>query len=143
MWEETAESDHRETRIDFAQGSLYFSASYDGPVRSHEIRHFRAETRRDTGIALHLFPFDDCVYLGTPEGFFPIKHEYKKDPDSFAVTVYKSADIPQENGLLMEPLATAVQTQRTEDGAVYRIQVEEALPLLSFMAVLALPVALS
>lgn len=130
--------DHRTTTVEFENGSLRFSAAYDGPVRPHTVRSFSG-----SDVSLHTFYFnrqDPQFYLCSDDGFFPIHME--KNNGDFKITVYKSPPVPQADGLLYPVLASITKTQTHRDGFEYRIRAEE-MPRLLLMAVFSLPFTLN
>lgn len=132
--------DHRKLKMYFEGGALFFSAAYDGPLRDKFIWNFRDEQGKDTGICLLVYPWAQQSCLSSMDGFFPIQTECTDD--SFTITVCRSTPVPQKDGLLYTPLATLVQTGRSEKRFDYQIQVEESVPTPLLMAIFTLPFTL-
>lgn len=134
-------ADHRQTKIHFAGGTLYFSAAYDGPLRGQVIWPFMDEAHKCTDMALHCFPFADQAYLCSSEGFFPITKAY--DRGMFELRLYRRTSRVSGEGLHYTAFAKVMQTQRTEHGYMYMLQVEDGVPDSLLMAILSLPFTLN
>ena len=133
-------ADHRNTEIIFEGSPLRFAAAYDSPVRNHVVLPFVDQNHRETDLALHVFPWANKAYIGSADGFYPIKKYY--DHKTFSITVYGSSPIPKEDGMLFPVLATITQTQKSENGFEYVIRVEEDIPASLLMAMFSLPFTL-
>lgn len=134
-------ADHRQTKIHFAGGTLYFSAAYDGPLQEHSCSYLKNEAHRNTDISLHEFPHAGKICLCSSKGAFPVTKAYHRG--MFELRIYQQSSLVSDEGLLYTVLAKVMQTQRTEHGYAYMIQVEEDVPDSLLMAILSLPFTLN
>ena len=131
----TDPADHRNTKIIFSGGHLWFGAAYDGPLRNYKVECFRDQMNNSgMDLSLHTFREAGRAYICSDDGFYPIKGSIDD-----TMTVYRSSPIVQEDGMLLPALATITLTKEYENGLEYEIQVEESLPTSLLMAIFSLP----
>ncbi len=131
--------DHRDTIINYAEGTLRFSTAYDGPLQWHDILPFS-----NCDISLHIFHVrrsETLQYLCAESGFYPICIEHNNS--DFKLCIYNSFPTLQQNGLLHPLLATVTKTQTYADGFEYTIQASELPPSPLLMAIFSLPFILN
>lgn len=128
--------DHRNTTITWAEGSLSFSAAYDGALKPHTVLKFHGAE-----LSLHTLASGGQVYLCFQEQYYRIQTEDKYS--FFRITVSGPLPEPKWDGASLPVLASVGKTEHLEAGFAYEIQTREVLPPPLLMAIFSLPFTLN
>lgn len=137
--------DHRMTTIDFAEGRLFFSEAYDGPLREHSEIPFCDANHKRSRVALHCYfhirDHSSQKYLALDSCFLPICITQNKG--DFRITVYDALPAEQENRQDHPVLAVITKTKTYSNGYEYEILTNGLPHIQLLMAIFSLPFTLN